>query len=307
MNKKIIVLLLCAVASTAAVFAQGRKAVRINEVMVQNDSNYVDDYGQYHAWIELFNSSFAPVETSCMYLTNDKNNPKMYPVPRMDVNTEIPPRQHLLFWADGEPNRGTFHISFTLTPGKENWIGLYDADGITLIDEVTIPANLPANQSYARKEDGIRNDADDAQAWEIRDGGVKYITPSSNNVIIDANEKIEMFAEHDRNGFGMTVLAMGVVFSALLILSICFRSIGKVNEKIAKRKKAESHNGPVVASDVKSTNADSGEEIAAIVMALHEHLNMHDHEDFVLTINKVKRAYSPWNSKIYSLRQTPHK
>ena len=231
----------------------------------------------------------------------------MYPVPRMDVNTEIPPRQHLLFWADGEPNRGTFHISFTLTPGKENWIGLYDADGITLIDEVTIPANLPANQSYARKEDGIRNDADDAQAWEIRDGGVKYITPSSNNVIIDANEKIEMFAEHDRNGFGMTVLAMGVVFSALLILSICFRSIGKVNEKIAKRKKAESHNGPVVASDVKSTNADSGEEIAAIVMALHEHLNMHDHEDFVLTINKVKRAYSPWNSKIYSLRQTPHK
>lgn len=307
MNKKIIVLLLCAVASTAAVFAQGRKAVRINEVMVQNDSNYVDDYGQYHAWIELFNSSFAPVETSCMYLTNDKNNPKMYPVPRMDVNTEIPPRQHLLFWADGEPNRGTFHISFTLTPGKENWIGLYDADGITLIDEVTIPANLPANQSYARKEDGIRNDADDAQAWEIRDGGVKYITPSSNNVIIDANEKIEMFAEHDRNGFGMTVLAMGVVFSALLILSICFRSIGKVNEKIAKRKKAESHNGPVVASDVKSTNFDSGEEIAAIVMALHEHLNMHDHEDFVLTINKVKRAYSPWNSKIYSLRQTPHK
>lgn len=307
MNKKIIVLLLCAVASTAAVFAQGRKAVRINEVMVQNDSNYVDDYGQYHAWIELFNSSFAPVETSCMYLTNDKNNPKMYPVPRMDVNTEIPPRQHLLFWADGEPNRGTFHISFTLTPGKENWIGLYDADGITLIDEVTIPANLPANQSYARKEDGIRNDADDAQAWEIRDGGVKYITPSSNNVIIDANEKIEMFAEHDRNGFGMTVLAMGVVFSALLILSICFRSIGKVNEKIAKRKKAESHNGPVVASDVKSTNADSGEEIAAIAMALHEHLNMHDHEDFVLTINKVKRAYSPWNSKIYTLRQNPHK
>lgn len=300
MNKKIIVLLLCAVAGTACVFAQGRKAVRINEVMVQNDSNYIDDYGQYHAWIELFNSSFAPVETSCMYLTNDKNQPKMYPVPRMDVNTEIPPRQHLLFWADGNPGKGTFHVSFTLTPGKENWIGLYDADGITLIDEVTIPANVPANQSYARVEDG-------KEGWEIRDGSVKYITPSSNNVIIDANEKIEMFAEHDRNGFGMTVLAMGVVFSALLILSICFRSIGKVNEKIAKRKKAESHNGPVVASDVKSTNADSGEEIAAIVMALHEHLNMHDHEDFVLTINKVKRAYSPWNSKIYSLRQTPHK
>ncbi len=301
MNKKIIVLLLCAVAGTACVFAQGRKAVRINEVMVQNDSNYIDDYGQYHAWIELFNSSFAPVETSCMYLTNDKNQPKMYPVPRMDVNTEIPPRQHLLFWADGNPGKGTFHVSFTLTPGKENWIGLYDADGITLIDEVTIPANVPANQSYARVEDG-------KEGWEIRDGSAgKHITPSSNNVIVDENKKIEMFAENDSKGIGMTLLAMGVVFSALLILSVCFRSIGKVNEKIARRKKAESHNGPVVASDVKSTNADSGEEIAAIAMALHEHLNMHDHEDFVLTINKVKRAYSPWNSKIYTLRQNPHK
>ena len=26
-----------------------------------------------------------------------------------------------------------------------------------------------------------------------------------------------------------------------------------------------------------------------------------------ITINKVKKAYSPWSSKIYSLRQTPHK
>ena len=306
MNKKLLVLLLCAVTMTAA-FAQGRKAVCINEVMVQNDSNYVDDYGKYNAWVELFNSSFAPVETSCMYLTNDKNNTKLYPVPRMDVNTEIAPRQHLLFWADGEPNKGTFHVSFTLKPGQENWIGLYDADGITLIDEVTIPATVGANQSYARKVDGIKDAENDANAWEIRDGSnEKYITPSSNNVIIDANEKIDMFAEHDKNGLGMTVLAMGVVFSALLILSVCFYYIGKFNEKFAKRRKAASSKSAETVCP-KTTTADSGEEIAAIAMALHEHLNMHDHEDFVLTINKVKKAYSPWNSKIYTLRQNPHK
>ena len=52
---------------------------------------------------------------------------------------------------------------------------------------------------------------------------------------------------------------------------------------------------------------DSGEEIAAIVMALHEHLDAHDQENTVLTINKVKRAYSPWSSKIYSLRELPHR
>ena len=36
----------------------------------------------------------------------------------------------------------TTTVQLQLTPGKENWIGLYDADGITLIDEVTIPAIL---------------------------------------------------------------------------------------------------------------------------------------------------------------------
>ena len=52
---------------------------------------------------------------------------------------------------------------------------------------------------------------------------------------------------------------------------------------------------------------DSGEAIAAIVMALHEHLDAHDRESTVLTINKVRRAYSPWNSKIYSLRELPRR
>ena len=308
MNKKALILLGCFILSIAGIAAQGRKAICINEVMVQNDSNYVDDYGKHQAWIELFNTSFAPIDIASMYLTNDKNNPTKYPVPRMDVNTEIHPRQHALFWADAEPNKGTFHLSFSLVPGESNWIGLYDADGKTLIDEVTIPANVGANQSYARKVDGIKNQENDADAWEIRDGSnEKYITPSSNNVIIDTNVKIDMFEEHDSTGIGLTVLSMAVVFSSLLILCLCFYAIGRVNQNVAKRKKAEAGVPVAETSDSAGLASDSGEEIAAICMALHEHLNMHDHEDFILTINKVKRAYSPWSSKIYSLRELPHK
>ena len=56
MNKKFFALLLLCALCGASAFAQGRKGVRINEVMVQNDSSYVDDYGMHHAWIELFNS-----------------------------------------------------------------------------------------------------------------------------------------------------------------------------------------------------------------------------------------------------------
>ena len=55
--------------------------------------------------------------------------------------------------------------------------------------------------------------------WAIRTGGNNdYITPSSANVIKDTNKKIEDFAEKDANGFGMTVMAMAIVFSALLLL-----------------------------------------------------------------------------------------
>lgn len=291
-------LLIAAVAVTAPqAVAQGRKSVRINEVMVNNDNSLVDEYGNKSAWIELFNANFAPVEISSVYLSNDPANPKLYPVPLGDVNTNIPKRQHVVFFADGEPNRGTFHTSFTLTPGQDNWVGLFDANG-TLIDEVTIPATLGQNQSWARTEDG-------AGEWAVRTGGQSdYITPSSANIIKDTNNKIEMFAEQDENGFAMTIMAMGIVFSALLLLCVCFYLIGKAGSAVLRMNKARAHG--VDKNDAASpVTHDSGEEIAAIVMALHEHLDTHDTENTILTINKVKRAYSPWSSKIYSLREVP--
>ena len=51
--------------------AQSRGALRINEVMVTNDSSIVDDYGRRSAGIELFNSNFAPMEISSIFITND--------------------------------------------------------------------------------------------------------------------------------------------------------------------------------------------------------------------------------------------
>ncbi|MCH5222117.1 MAG: OadG family protein [Muribaculaceae bacterium] len=281
--------------------AQTRDALRINEVMVVNDNSLVDEYGNTSAWIELFNSNFAPLEISKIFITNDKNNPRKYPVPLGDVNTRISKRQHVVFFADGEPNRGTFHTNFTLIPGEENWIGIYDADGKTLIDQVTIPATLEPNHSWARTQDGTGE-------WAIRTGGESdYITPSSANVITDTNSKIQLFAENDEHGFGITLMAMCIVFSALLVLCLSFYAIGKIGGAISKMNKFRSHG--VTRSEAKElehlSSHDSGEEIAAIVLALHEHLNAHDTESTILTINKVKRAYSPWSSKIYSLREIP--
>lgn len=309
MKKRILTLLVVAVAGIVAISAQGRRGLKINEVMIANDStSVVDDFGQYSAWVELFNSTFGPLEISSVYLTNDPANPTLYPVPLGDVNTEIPTRQHVIFWADGQPNKGTFHTSFTFKPGQDNYIAIYDADGKSLIDEIVVPGSLLPGQTYARKSDGI-GAVGDADAWEVRDGSdEKYITPSSNNIIKSTNSKVDMFAEQDPHGFGMAVMAMCIVFAALLVLAICFNIINKIGASVsAKRKeKALAETLPGAIAEGRADH-DSGEEIAAIVMALHDHFDAHDRENTVLTINKVRRAYSPWSSKIYSLRELPRR
>ena len=296
--KKRISLMLVALACVAiGSYAHDRKALRINEVMVTNTQSVVDDYGEHQAWVELFNGNFSPLEISSVYLTTDPKQPKMYPVPLGDVKTKIAKRQHVIFWADNEPDKGTFHTTLTLKPGQENWIGIYDADGINLIDSVTVPATLGADQSWARVSDG-------GASWSVRTGEANnYITPSSANIIKGSNPKIEEFAEKDANGFAMTLMAMCVVFSALLVLCLCFYGIGAIGKYMSRLNKARATG--VTVKDVNPAEHDSGEEIAAIVMALHEHLNAHDTENTILTIKKMKRAYSPWSSKIYSMRELP--
>lgn len=302
MNKKRIGIFITLVAVVClGLNAQRATSLKINEVLVTNEQNYQDDYGLHNAWIEIFNTSFASVNIEGCYLTNDKDNPTKYPIPKGDVLTLIKPRQHILFWADGMPNRGTFHVSFTLDPSKENYIALYDSNGKTLIDEITVPAGMLADQSYAREEDGSAN-------WVIKGGGEhSYVTPSTNNMTLDKNEKIENFKKHDADGFGMAVIAMSVVFIGLILLYVSFKIVGNIAVKLGKRNamKAIGITDKVEAKE-KNLGSHSGKETATIAMALHEFMNdAHDVEDMILTINKVKRTYSPWSSKIYTLRQTP--
>ena len=302
MNKKRIGIFIALVAVVClGLNAQRATSLKINEVLVTNEQNYQDDYGLHNAWIEIFNTSFATVNIEGCYLTNDKDNPTKYPIPKGDILTQIKPRQHTLFWADGMPNRGTFHVNFTLDPNKENYIALYDSNGKTLIDEVTIPAGILADQSYARQEDGSAN-------WVIKGGGEhSYVTPSTNNMTQDKNEKIENFKKHDEDGFGMAIIAMSVVFIGLILLYVSFKIVGNIAVKLGK-KNAMKAIGITDKAEAKEKNlgSHSGEEAAAIAMALHEFMNdAHDVEDMILTINKVKRTYSPWSSKIYTLRLTP--
>ena len=294
MNKKIGVLLLFALLVSFWAKAQRATSIRINEVLVVNEDNFVDEYDKRHAWIELFNNSAGSVNIAGCFLTNDKNNPKKYPIPKGDVLTIIPPRQHTLFWADGEPNRGTFHVNFTLDPSKENYVALYDADGKTLIDEIVIPASQKADISYGRIIDG-------QEEW----AQLTKVTPSTNNKTLDSNEKIDNFKANDAWGIGMTLTAMAVVFTGLFLLFFIFKQIGKFSIAASKRNAQKAAGSTTVAANA---GQESGEIFAAIGAALYEMSDdNHDIENTVLTIRKVQRTYSPWSSKIYGLREVPKK
>ena len=277
----------------------------LNEVLITNEGNYQDDYGLHSAWIEIFNRSYGSADLAGCYLkcSSQPGDTVSYFIPKGDVLTLVKPRQHSLFWADGEARRGTFHTNFTLNPETQNWIGLYDS-GRNLLDQITIPAGvLQANQSYARISDA-------AEKWEVKDGSAeKYVTPSTNNKTIDSNAKMEKFEEHDSDGIGMSISAMSVVFCGLILLFIAFKIVGRVSVSLSKRNamKAKGITDKQEAKEKKMGEAP-GEIFAAIAMAMYEmQSDVHDVEDTVLTITRVKRSYSPWSSKIYTLRETPQK
>ncbi|MDR2970011.1 MAG: lamin tail domain-containing protein [Tannerellaceae bacterium] len=274
--------------------AQSATSMRINEVLVINEDNFVDDYGKRSGWIELFNNSAGTVNISGCFLTNDKNDPAKYPIPKGDVLTKIPPGQHILFWADGQPSRGTFHLNFTLDPTKENYIALYDVDRKTLIDEITIPPTQKTDVSYGRVIDG---EAEWAQFTKV--------TPSTNNLTLDSNEKIDNLKLNDSIGVGMTITAMAVVFTGLILLYLVFKQVGKSAVAASLRRARKASGGTDAGVE---TGEISGEVLVAIGMALYElDQDVHDYENTVLTIQKVKRTYSPWSSKIYGLRELPRK
>lgn len=297
--------LLLLIGFTSCTEQKSNSKLIINEVLVDNQTNFQDDYGVHSGWIEIFNKAYSTADLAgCLLkVSSQPGDTVTYFIPKGDVLTSIKPRQHTLFWADGNPRRGTFHTNFVLSKTNANWIGLYDS-GKKLLDQVVVPAGiLAANQSYARVGDA-------SAEWEVKGASAdKYVTPSTNNQTIESNPKMDKFEQHDPVGIGMAISAMSVVFLGLILLYICFKLIGKAAIKLRKRNAMIAHNiTDKEEAKEKKLGEAPGEVIAAISMALHEAQGAdHDVEETILTISRVKRSYSPWSSKIYTLRETPHK
>ena len=289
--------------------------VLINEVMMDNQTSATDEYGDHPAWIELFVKYYGPIDVAGYVIeVEPKGEPAVsYHIPKGDVITKVQPRQHIVFWADGQPNRGTLHTNFTLNPEKFTTIRLYNSN-LDKIDEVEIMGgSLKADQAYGRKDATYTELG--AENWEVKDSSDgnpdTYVTPGSANRVIDLNAKQENFARQDPSGIGMALTAMTVVFSCLLLLFFAFKFVGKTSVRMAQRNAIAAKGGNPDIADMKTAmakeNQTPGEVFAAIAMALHEEMeDVHDTEETVITLNmEDHQLSSPWSSKTLLMRHTP--
>lgn len=117
-------------------------------------------------------------------------------------------------------------------------------------------------------------------------------------VKVSSHKDAAEFARLDPYGIGMTLVAMTVVFLSLLILYILFKNIAKLfafdfRNKVAKQET------PIIKDS--SATLELGAAVAMAIQLFQQEL--HDHETALLTIKKINRSYSPWSSKIYSMRK----
>jgi len=125
-------------------------------------------------------------------------------------------------------------------------------------------------------------------------------TTDSTAALVHRNS--DLFMKIDPYGIGMTVIGYSVVFIALLLLYIIFYNLSKaltLNVRRILRKEGKTEEAGKV-------EEISGEVNAAIAYAIYLYYNeLHDKENPIITINRVSKAYTPWSSKIYGLRQYP--
>lgn len=137
------------------------------------------------------------------------------------------------------------------------------------------------------------------------------------------NTRSAALAESDPSGLVMTVTAVAVVFSSLLMLSIIFRLVGNLMKKLSERSKTTSSETKAEYSPAhssSSTQKPSSEALVAIALALDAQrractdevaiaismainayaADQHDDESYVLTFGT--RRPSGWNARHLGLR-----
>jgi len=85
-----------------------------------------------------------------------------------------------------------------------------------------------------------------------------------------------------------------------LFVYFLYRTNKRINVKNQASVPKEVAHNPNIKTEIQEETA------AAIALAIHMYKSdLHDQESFTITLKKVSKIYSPWSSKIYTLRQNP--
>ena len=133
--------------------------IRINEVSSANDI-YINEYLKKSDWIELYNTTDAPIDLTGTYLSDNPNNPHKYqirntPSPIGEGRGEafiIPPHGYRIVWCDDKEPVSQLHAGFKLENTDEAYVSIQAADG-SWADSLWYQAQ-GRWQSYGRYPDG---------------------------------------------------------------------------------------------------------------------------------------------------------
>ena len=248
-----------------------------------------------------------------------------------------------MFYCEGTNSKGTFYTNFTIADRSESldengllsvnitnpvdMIILYNGNGKDVISVFPLSADLQPDQAWGivgheEVESKVFPKMSRAQRKQLSNdayldaiaAGLKYqprrmekTTPAATNEVNVDTPHHEVFRQKDPHGAVMALTAMSVVFLALLTIFVVFKVFGKVMVGRSRRK-SDAHTKSAPTPKGKGNSDYTGEEIAAIAMALKLYQeDLHVDESTVITINRVSRMYSPWNSKIYGMNELPIK
>ena len=121
--------------------------------------------------------------------------------------------------------------------------------------------------------------------------------------------------EVDPHGWTLALIAVSVVFSALVILFVAFSLVGRISQRLEKgpvprkprRKAGKAPEGEIAAAIALALEAEAGGEVpVAIATALAMYLGggVHDSEPYTITI---RRTPSAWDAPQIRFRKNPVK
>jgi hypothetical protein len=104
--------------------------IAISEFMAANDSTLADEDGEYSDWIELHNTTEAPVSLGGWFLTDREDNLTKWPIPNVSLDADA----YRVIFASSKDRRnpaGTLHTNFRLDADGE-FLALVQPDGATI-------------------------------------------------------------------------------------------------------------------------------------------------------------------------------